>query len=116
MSAIPEGLTRAGSVLGRAFLVAVTLLFLASMGGGMAFAAPFLVPIHWLALNTSRSWTRFGWIVLAFLSTTEASAIYAYPLIGRFDWSLGWLGGTAVVLIFVLSDRKSRQHRSDNSG
>ena len=104
-----------GDIATRVLVVLTTLLFLASMGGGMAYAAPILVPLHWWIARTA-TWGRFGWFFLAFLSTAEAFAIYAYLAVGYFSWLIGLAAGAFVMLVFYLSLRPLTQRRANQVG
>lgn len=64
----------------KAALVAVTLLFLSSMGGAMLFAFPALVPLHWLAARDSDRWGTAGWASLAAASVFQAGWMIVYSL------------------------------------
>ena len=64
----------------KAALVAVTLLFLSSMGGAMLFGFPVLVPLHWLAARDSDRWGTAGWASLAAASVFEAGWMITYAL------------------------------------
>lgn len=65
-------------VAGKVVLVLVTIVCLLSIGGAMLFAFPVLVPLHWLAMHTSRTPTGVaGWALLASLSLFEAGWMLA---------------------------------------
>ena len=66
------------ALVAKALLVLVTLVFLASMGGGMLFAAPFLVPLHWLAARRSGPYGAGGWTFLAAASVFEYTWMLAF--------------------------------------
>lgn len=84
----------------KALLVGATLLFLASMGGGMVVAGWLLVPLHWLAGRDSGAAGTAGWALLAGLSITEMAGMLAYIATGSggavvLAMSVGFLGGSA---------------------
>ena len=64
-------------------LVLVTLVFLASMGGGMLFVWWLLVPLHWLAAQRSGPWGTAGWALLAGASMSEVTWMALYTLSGQ---------------------------------
>ena len=59
-------------VILKGILVVVTFYFAASIGGAMRFAAPLLVPLHWLAARGSGPRECAWWAMLAGLSSAEA--------------------------------------------
>ena len=93
---------KAAVVAGRVILVLITLLFLAPIGGAMAFAAPVLVPLHWVVAKSANKWTRGGWIFLAALSTWEAMWIYVYAGYGEESTALLIVPLLAALTISVL--------------
>ena len=97
----------------RVVLVLVTLLFLSSIGGAMAVAMPFLVPLHWLAARTGSKWGRAGWVLLAALSIWEAVFIYValleVPLAVVYVASVGAAIATAAMI--VTTPPTLREHR-----
>ena len=77
---------RALGLIAKVVLVAVTLLFLASIGGGMLVAAWFLVPLHWWAAQRSGPVGTGGWAFLAAASMGEVGAM------------LGWLATSSAAV------------------
>lgn len=70
-------------VAGKVLLVLVTLLFLASMGGGMAYVWWLLVPLHWMAAKRSGPWGTAGWALLAAASVSEVAWMTLYVVSGH---------------------------------
>ena len=64
--------------LGRAVLVATTIVFLLSMGGGMLYVWWLLVPLHWLAARDAGPTATVGWSLLAASSLGEVAWMTAY--------------------------------------
>jgi hypothetical protein len=64
-------------------LVAVTIVFLLSMGGGMLFVWWVLVPLHWLAARDRGPTATAGWALLAAASIGEVAWMTAYALAGE---------------------------------
>ena len=84
-------MTTVARAVGRVLLVLATIVCLLSIGGAMLFAFPVLVPLHWLAMRTSRTPTGVaGWALLASLSMFEAGWMLAY-VATEHEW-----GGVAV--------------------
>jgi hypothetical protein len=97
-------------ILGKVLLVAITLLFLSSMGGAMAFGAPILVPVHAMAAkDAANGYSRAGWILLAVLSISEASWIYAYVFLN--DDGAATIGSLVVAItagvIFTIASARN---------
>ena len=69
--------------VGKVLLVLATLVFLASMGGGMLFVWWLLVPLHWIAARRSGPWGTAGWAFLAAASVSEVAWMTVYVLSGR---------------------------------
>ena len=67
----------------KVLLVLVTLVFLASMGGGMALVWWLLVPLHWLAARGSGPWGTAGWAFLAAASVSEVAWMTLYVVSGH---------------------------------
>lgn len=59
-------------------LTAVTFVFLASLGGGMLFAWPVLVPLHWVMARDSGPVDAGWWAFLAAMSMLEVGWMLAY--------------------------------------
>jgi hypothetical protein len=93
-------------LLAKAVLVAVTLVFLASMGGGMLFAFPVLVPLHWLASRTSGPVGTGGWALLAGLSLFEAGWMMTYVVTD--DGALGLVVGAVLGVAVAAAILRSR--------
>jgi hypothetical protein len=74
---------RALRAAAKVLLVFVTLVFLASMGGGMVFVWWVLVPLHWLASLRSGPWGTAGWALLAGASVSEVAWMTLYVLSGH---------------------------------
>lgn len=79
---------------GKTVLSLATMLCLISIGGAMAGAMPILVPLHWVAARSARSFEYGWWVLLATLSIWEATYIYTMLLDAP---------DSAVVVIVVLA-------------
>ena len=86
-------------IVGKVVLVVATVVFLASVGGGMMFAFPVLVPLHWFAAEKSGPYATAGWALLAGLSLFEVGWIVTYVVAAN-----GWAGvvvGAVVATITI---------------
>lgn len=83
---------RAALVAAKTLLVLVTLVFLASMGGGMLVAGWFLVPLHWWAARDAGPIGTAGWTLLAGMSVGEVAWMLGYVLAGE---TAGGVAGVA---------------------
>ena len=79
----------------------VTAVMLISIGGGMAYAFPFLLPLHWYAARQAGRWTTGLWTALAALSAAEAGFMYQYMLVSSVSWVVPVLVPCAVIVVFV---------------
>ncbi len=73
-------MARVVTTVAKILLVLATVLCLLSIGGAMLFAAPLLVPLHWLAARDAGPYKVGAWTVLA------AASVFEY----------GWMGVYAV--------------------
>lgn len=89
-----------GAVLG-VVLALVTVTLLTSIGGAMAFAFPFILPLHWYAARRSGPWMKGVWIALASLSALEAAFMYQYLAWSVELWIVPVLVPCAVIVVFV---------------
>ena len=60
----------------------VTLVFLASMGGGMLYVWWLLVPLHWLATRDAGPYATAGFAFLAASSLSEVAWMGTYGVTG----------------------------------
>ena len=88
-----NGGVRALRWIGGGALTMVTLLFLASIGGGMLIAGWFLVPLHWWSARGVGPVATGWWAFLAAASVSEMAMMLTYLLT---------VNGIAVALVGVL--------------
>ena len=91
------------AALGKAVLVAATVVCLLSMGGAMLFAFPVLVPLHWLAARDKGPNATAAWALLAGMSIFEAGWMLTYVLTheGGPSLAVGAVLGIWTVFLFV---------------
>lgn len=78
--------------LAKVVLVLFSLLVLASIGGAAAPAAPFLIPLLWIAArSSSHAWQRWLYSVLAGGIAFEAMWIAMYSVAGGNVSELTWI-------------------------
>jgi hypothetical protein len=80
---LPPAAERAMRWVFGVFLSAATLLFLASIGGGMVFVWWALVPLHWWMARESGPIGAGWWAFLAGASVGEVAWMAAYVLTGH---------------------------------
>ena len=81
-------------ILAKVALSLVTLVFLASIGGGMLVAWPVLVPLHWIVSRDAGPKETAWWGMLAGLSMAEALTMTAYIVAGE---------GVYLAFVFVVT-------------
>ena len=118
VSADDSSVRRAAIGTAKAALVAVTLLFLSSIGGAMLFAFPVLVPLHWLAARGAGRWGTAGWAALAAASVFEAGWMIVYALSGDefIAMFIGVLAAIAVAWAFATRRRNRLRAATPGSG
>lgn len=96
-------MTRIVGTAGKTLLVAVTVLCLLSIGGAMLFAAPLLVPLHWLAARDGGPYKVGAWAVLAAASVFEYGwmAIYAVTENGGLGLTVGAVAALLTGWLFL---------------
>jgi hypothetical protein len=103
-----------GLILAKFLLVIATLLALSSFGGMMMFAAPILIPLHWLAAKkTSSGWARGGWIFFGVVSFWEAMWMYSYLGYGNGIALLVSLAAAMLGTMFFVATTEPRFDRAD---
>ena len=103
---------RAGRWAGGVLLSLATLLFLASIGGGMLYVWWILVPLHWWASSDTGPVATGWWAFLAGASMAEVGMMLTYVATGD-GLLVGLAGlvcfiGTGLVFVVVRSRRKGQ--------
>jgi hypothetical protein len=93
---------------GNVLLTMITLLFLASIGGGMLFVWWALVPLHWWAARGAGPVAAGWWACLAAASMAEVGMLLTYVATGN-ELAVavaGGLGFVGTAAVFVIARRR----------
>lgn len=95
---------RTGQIV-KAVLLAVTLVLMASMGGGF-LALPLLIPAHvWAARRSRSSVGRIGWSVLPAVSVGMVAWAAVYVVVGEARPIIWLAPAVAVIATLILAAR-----------